>query len=251
MKRIAVLLLGVSVTVIVFSCGGGDGEPMAPEPPTNRAPVAVGSIPAQEVPATDTATVDVSAFFRDPDNDRLVYSTTTSEPSVATASVAGSVVSIVAVTKGPATISVTAQDPGGLTAMQSFDVSVVGKPGPLEVVFQSAEAEVGAIVLRIEGPSVDSLQAGPGLVVYHVPLPAGVHAFVSNLSPGTGLGQGGPVLRFWSEDVSELQNYVANVEQAAAVTYEQLSAESITATVVPASRPAADRVESSPTVVRQ
>lgn len=249
MKRIAFFALCVSVTVAVFSCG--EGEPVAPPPPANQAPLAVGSIPAREVPATDTATVDVSSYFRDPDNDRLTYSVTTSDPSVATASVAGAVVSIFAVTKGPATIRVTARDPGGLTAIQSFDVAVVGKPGPLEVVLQSPGLDPGAIVLRIEGPSVDSLQAEPGLVVYHVPLPTGVHAFVSNSSPGIGLGQSGPVLRFWSEDITELQNYEAHVEQAAATTYEQLSVESITAAVVSASSAEADRAKWSNAVVRQ
>lgn len=250
MKRIAVLLLGVSVTVAIFSCGG-DEEPVAPQPPANRAPLAVGGIPAQEVPATDTATVDVSSYFSDPDNDRLTYSVATSDPSVATASVAGAVVAIVAVTKGPATISVTARDPGGLSAIQSFDVAVIGKPGPLEVVLESSGLGLGAVVLRVEGPSVDSLRAGPGLVAYHVPMPTGVHAFVSNSSPGTELGRSGPVLRFWSEDVSELRNYTADVEQAAATTYEQLSVESITAAVVSASTAEAGRAESFGTVVRQ
>lgn len=249
MKRTALVVLGVSAAVAIFSCG--DEESVAPPPPpVNRAPLAVGGIPAQEVPATDTVTIDVSAYFRDPDNDPLVYSAATSDPSVVTASVAGTVVSVVAVTKGVATVRITARDPGGLSVVQGLDVAVVGKPGPLEVVLQSPGLSPGAIVLRIEGPSVDSLQAEPGLVVYHVPLPTGVHAFVSNSSPGSGLGQGDPVLRFWSEDITELRSYVANVEQAAATTYEQLSVESMTAAVILAGRPEADLGEWSNNGVR-
>ena len=230
MKRMTLLVLGVSGVAALSSCG--DGEPAVAPPPTNQAPVAVGSIPAREIPATDTVTGDVSTYFNDPDNDRLVYSAMTSNASVATASVAGAIVSVVAVTKGTATVTVTARDPGGLTAAQTMDITVVGKPGPLQVLLQDAAPDLGAVALRVEGPSVDSVQAALDLVAYHVSLPDGVHAFVANPIAGAGLAPGDVILRFWSEDISELHTYVATVEQAAATTYNQLPVESVTAAVV-------------------
>ena len=82
-------------------------------------------------------------------------------------------------------------------------------------------------VLRVEGPSVDSVQAGPDLVAYQVSLPNGVHAFVANPIAGVRLDRSDVLLRFWSEDISELHNYVATVEQAAATTYDQIPVESV------------------------
>lgn len=229
MKRITPLVPGVLVVLslsLALSYCGGDEPPVAP-PPVNQAPIAVGSIPAQEVPATDTVAVDVTAYFNDPDNDRLVYSATTSNASVASASVAGAIVSVVALAKGAATVTVTARDPGGLTAAQSLDITVVGKPGPMYVLLRDVAPGLGAVVLRLEGPSVDSVQAGPDLVAYQVSLDNGVHAFVANPVAGAGLSQSDILLRFWSEDISELHNYAATVEQAAATTYDQIPVESV------------------------
>ena len=208
--------------------GGGD-DGVVPEPPeSNRAPVAAGSIPAEEVPATDTVTVDLSGYFNDPDGDGLVYSASTSNSSIVTASVTGNVLSVVAgSSRGTATVTVTARDPGGLTVTQSMEVTVVGKPGFFNVVLAYPEPEVGAVVLRIDGPSVDSLQAGAELTLYQVPASGGAHVFVAGSIP-----ESGPILRFWSEDITTAGEYRATVEQAAGETYEQRSVASARAEFV-------------------
>ena len=90
----------------------------------NRAPEAVGTIPARTITAGQRATVDVSSYFSDPDEDTLSYQAATSNDAAATASVSGSDVTIDAVAEGTATITVTATDPGGLTATQSISVTV-------------------------------------------------------------------------------------------------------------------------------
>ena len=230
MRRITSLVLGTSVSLALSSCGGDD-LPVAP-PPVNQAPIPVGSIPAQKVPATDTVTVDVSAYFNDPDNDRLVYSARTSNASVASASVAGAIVSVVALTKGTATVTVTARDPGGLTAAQTLDITVVGKPGFLQVVLQHPDSDIGAVVVQVDGPSVDSVHTMPDMVIYHVPVPSGFRAFVAGSFQTGGTGDGGAILRFWSEDISESGSYAATVEQAAAASYEQRTVEGARASVV-------------------
>ena len=90
----------------------------------NRAPEAVGTIPARTITAGQQATVGVSSYFSDPDEDTLSYQAATSNDAAATASVSGSDVTIDAVAEGTATITVTATDPGGLTATQSISVTV-------------------------------------------------------------------------------------------------------------------------------
>ena len=90
----------------------------------NRAPEAVDAIPAQTVFAGRTASVDASIYFRDPDGDPLTYTATSSNPEVATTTVAAATITIRAVTSGAATITVSASDPDGGAARQTVQVIV-------------------------------------------------------------------------------------------------------------------------------
>ena len=90
----------------------------------NQGPEAVGSIPDQTVPAGQTVTIDASLYFSDPDGDVLTYAATTSSIAIAVPSVAGRTLTIAGVAPGMATVTVTASDPGGLTAMQDVNVNV-------------------------------------------------------------------------------------------------------------------------------
>ena len=90
----------------------------------NQAPVVVDAVPAQSIFVGDTASVDVSAYFNDPDGDALSYSVANSDATVVSASVAGSVVSLTAITQGISTVTVTASDPDGLSAEQDIAVTV-------------------------------------------------------------------------------------------------------------------------------
>ena len=112
----------VAVAWVAATCGG-DGA-TRPQPVPNRSPVTVGTIPAQEVSAGQPVTVDVSAYFSDPNSDGLSYTAASSDAEVATASVSGSMVTVTGVTAGAVTVTVTARDPGGLSVQQSFAVTV-------------------------------------------------------------------------------------------------------------------------------
>lgn len=90
----------------------------------NQAPVAVDAVPAQSIFVGDTASVDVSAYFNDPDGDALSYSVANSDATTVSASVAGSVVSLTAITQGMSTVTVTARDPDGLSAEQNIEITV-------------------------------------------------------------------------------------------------------------------------------
>ena len=91
----------------------------------NQAPVAVGEIEAQAVEVGESATVDVSGNFSDPDDDELIYMAGSSDDDIATASLSGAEVTVTGVAAGSATVTVTATDPGDLSATQTFDVTVV------------------------------------------------------------------------------------------------------------------------------
>lgn len=109
-----------AVAAVVALLGCGDGT----DPDPNRAPAVTDAIPDQLMTEGDTATVDLSSYFTDPDGDNLTYAATSSNPGVLTASVSGSRLILVAVAPGDATVTVTATDPDGLTATDKFDATI-------------------------------------------------------------------------------------------------------------------------------
>ncbi len=102
----------------------------APTGSTNRAPRTVGSIADQTLTEDGSATtVNVSARFSDPDGDTLGYRASSSRTSVVRTSVSGSRVTLTPRDAGTATVTVTATDPGGLSATQRFMVTVTASGG--------------------------------------------------------------------------------------------------------------------------
>lgn len=119
--------LFTAALAVTASCGGGDvttGPPGTPVPPPPLAPVPVGSIPARVMTVGQTATVDVSPFFRDTDGGSLTYTAGSSADSVVSVSISGSSLTVTAVAEGAATVTVTATDSDGLTATQRASVTV-------------------------------------------------------------------------------------------------------------------------------
>ncbi len=227
MKRIPLLIPAVlAAAVAVYSCGGD--ETVTPAPPANRPPVATGTIPAANIFVDDTVTVDVSAYFSDPDGDRLSYDATVSPGTVASVSVAGSVVTIVGAARGLGTVTVTARDPGGLSAQRQMGLNVDDRFGYVNVDIQDGQSDWGAVVLAVVGPAFDSLQAAPDLAVYHVPAQSGggLNVFVAGEIP-----QSGTLFRFWTEDRGRIGEYGGRVLQAAARSYEQRDPGSVGITV--------------------
>ena len=96
---------------------------------TNRAPQPVGAIPSISLSVGGSQTVDASAYFRDPDGDALAYRVSSNIPSVAAASISGSIMTVAGGAAGRATLTLTAADPAGLTATQSVSVSVTAGTG--------------------------------------------------------------------------------------------------------------------------
>ena len=124
-------LLTVLATCWVAACGddGGSASPVEPDSASpveqpDRAPVATGSIPQQQLAVGETNTVDVATYFSDPDSDPLTYAATTSNVAAVAVSMSGSTLTIAGVAAGNATVTVTASDPGGLSAQQNASVTV-------------------------------------------------------------------------------------------------------------------------------
>ena len=136
---------------------------------SNRAPTAVGTLPDQNMAMGGVLHVDVSAAFADPDGDELTYAVSSSAPQVATVLAAGSRVTLTAVAEGTSVVTVTATDPGGLSAVQSFTVTVspapnrspeaVGVLGPLTLGFDDPASSV-EVAGAFRDPDGDELTYG-------------------------------------------------------------------------------------------
>ena len=118
----------------------------------NRSPTAVGTIPDREVTVGDSATINVSAYFSEPDGQVLGYAAAVSDSSRLAATVEGAVLTVVAVAKGDIIVTVTATDPGGLSATQSFVLTVPNRP----------PVAVDSIAARIvDAGSADTVEVAP------------------------------------------------------------------------------------------
>ncbi|MXW09710.1 MAG: hypothetical protein F4X47_10000 [Gammaproteobacteria bacterium] len=173
-NRVAVSVDGTAVTVVALAKGtvvvtvtatdaGGLTATQSFEVTVpNRPPVAVDSIAAREVMVDHAHTQDLSPFFDDPDGDPLTYAATASDETVVGASVADSILTLTGLAKGATTVTVTAADDEGLTAEQSFTVTVPNRPPaatdtiPSRMIYKS-EADTLDLAAHFADPDGDPL----------------------------------------------------------------------------------------------
>ena len=98
---------------------------------TNGPPVAVGVVPPQSVTAAQPLPqlVNVTLYFRDPENDLLTYTARSSDTGVVGVDMTGAVLEITAVSVGEATVTVTASDGGGWATQTVRITSCAPAPG--------------------------------------------------------------------------------------------------------------------------
>ena len=204
------LLAGAS---LLAACG-------EPEP-ENRAPEVKGAIPALALEVTDTVTVELSRYFGDADGDELRYRGYSLDHSALTVAVDGSILEVAGEKRAKTGIRVNATDPDGLSVGQTFDVTISGKPGTLWVVLGYEETGIGAVLLRLSGLGVDSLEAHTGLRLYSAPDEEAVRALVAG-----DIADGDTLLGFRAADVTAPEEYAGVIDQAAGTDYRQLSADS-------------------------
>lgn len=171
-----------TVTVTATDAGGLSAQQSVEVTVPNRAPVATGTVPAQTVFVGDTAHVDMATYFNDPDGDALTYSAASSNAAATPVSVAGRVVSISAIAAGTATMTVTATDPDGLSAQQSFEVTVPNRaPEPVGslaaqtlAVGQTLAVEVSPYFADPDGDSLSYAAASTDTAVASATVAGGV-----------------------------------------------------------------------------
>ncbi|MCY3808038.1 MAG: putative Ig domain-containing protein [Gemmatimonadetes bacterium] len=147
------LALSISALTAVASWVVGCDEPQSP---------VAQSIKDLTVEVGSTESVDLAAYFSDPDGDELTYTASSSNTGIATVSVSGATAQVTGVAAGSATVDVTATDPGGLSADQTFTVTVPNRAPvagePIEdidvVVGEAAQVDVSG---NFSDPDGDAL----------------------------------------------------------------------------------------------
>ena len=95
----------------------------------------------------DSATLDVSGFFSEPDGQELAYSAAVSDSSRLSAAAEAAEVTIVVLAKGDVVVTVT--DPGGLSATQSLVVTARNRP---PVAVDSIAAQSFTVIVANRAP---------------------------------------------------------------------------------------------------
>ena len=132
----------------------------------NRPPAAVGTLSDVRLPEPEaTREVEMSRAFVDPDGDPLTYTVSSSAPDVVTVRSAVARLTLTAVSAGTATIQVTATDPGGRSATQSFTVTV---GAPVRVPFTDDPIVLGVTPIKAVHftelrTRIDALRSAAGL----------------------------------------------------------------------------------------
>ena len=119
---------------------------------SNGPPVAVDNLEAIILQVGDTRDINMAHYFSDPDGDNLTFTAFSQNGQVATIDLVGAPANfrITAVSAGTATASISATDPGGLSARAGVEVTVQNEPLPvLPGVPTAVEAFLGP-----DGPAV-------------------------------------------------------------------------------------------------
>jgi len=167
-----------SVTVTATDPDGLKGQQVFQVTVPNRAPLAQGTIPSHTIIAGQNAVVNLSSYFTEPDGQTLSYSAAVDDVDVATPAVSTSVLTVTGVGKGTTNVTVTATDPGGLTATQVFQV-VVPNRAPVTVgalsdrTLNRGEMVTVDVSVHFQDPDGDQLTysaaaANPGVVTITV-----------------------------------------------------------------------------------
>ena len=146
--------------------------------PVNDAPMAAGIIPDQRLSVGDEpGSLDLRPFFDDRDGDPLSYTAVASDTAVAVG-LTDATLTLTVARPGAAMVTVTAQDPGGLTATQAFMVTMTDRQA--RGVIEDTLAALGrghlASARATLGRRVETTGQEPSHVTVaglHVPLGAG------------------------------------------------------------------------------
>ena len=127
----------------------GPGEPA---PPTlNQAPEVARKLADLELRSGEEAEADLSGAIRDPEGSLLSYQVQSADPAIAMATLQGSAIHILAQSPGTTEVRVTATDREGLSASQTFAVTV-GEVVAFASDASVPEGEMAHLNVELSGP---------------------------------------------------------------------------------------------------
>ena len=151
-----VLVLGLAIRIKAVSPGSNTITVTAEDPGgqtasidiqvlvPNQAPIAKGKMKMIKMLVEGKAVREVDGFFDDPDDQELVFSATSADASVAGAEIMDSIKLLVTGNRlGETVVTVTATDPGGLTAMREVQVQVLE---PVQIVSEQFDGNTGGFL---------------------------------------------------------------------------------------------------------
>ena len=151
------------VRVIATAEGVDDGPPsdeVTGTPLPNEPPQAVGTLPALRLGLGESTTVDMTRRFSDPNDDLLRYTVRSADPAKVSATIDGAVVTVAARGHGETTVTVTATDPDGLSATQTFGVAAGNLLGFVDRTYAAAEGGMLSLAVELSVPrNVDTVLA--------------------------------------------------------------------------------------------
>ena len=109
----------------ILMAPGAVGAAAVPAAERNKAPTAVGTLPNRTLaPGAAPVMIDMATKFTDPDNDTLTYAAVSSDSVRLAIARNGSMVTLTPGSPGRALVTLYATDPGGLTTVRGFTVTV-------------------------------------------------------------------------------------------------------------------------------
>ena len=109
----------------ILMAPGAVGAAAIPSAERNRAPTAVGTLPNRTLaPGAAPVMIDMATKFTDPNNDTLTYAAVSSDTVRLAIARNGSMVTLAPSSPGRALVTLYATDPGGLTTVRGFTVTV-------------------------------------------------------------------------------------------------------------------------------
>ena len=132
-------------------------------PGANLPPAAVATLPDRTLQVGTTLEMDLSAVFTDPDQDPLTFASSSSAPNVVAARVSGARATLAAAALGTAAVRVSATDPAGQSAAQTFTVTVTRSAPFTDDPLQPGVTPVRAVHFTELRTRIDALRRSSGL----------------------------------------------------------------------------------------
>ncbi|MCY4506224.1 MAG: M12 family metallo-peptidase, partial [Acidobacteria bacterium] len=132
-------------------------------PGANLPPAVVAMLPDRTLQVGSTLEMDLSAVFADPDQDPLAFAASSSASNVVAVRTSGARAILTAAALGTAAIRVSATDPAGQSAAQSFTVRVTRSAPFTDDPLQPGVTPVRAVHFTELRTRIDGLRRGSGL----------------------------------------------------------------------------------------